>query len=182
MSVYFIQAGTSGPVKIGCAGDAARRLIELQVGHPETLVFLGQLDGGHAVERVIHRKFSHLRIRGEWFSPACELLEFVRRPTIDPANLPDFSAPDPTETPADAVNALLLVAKVYSAAMKRSLRLVGEDAVGNHKFFHSIGDGTSCTVRMLELAMAWFDENWPADLAWPDGVRRGLPILRSDAA
>ena len=82
----------------------------------------------------------------------------------------------------DATLTLLLVAKTFANATGRSLRSIGHAAVQNYKFFPAIEEGATCTVPKIEQAMAWFDENWPADLAWPDGVRRGLPILRSDAA
>jgi DNA-binding transcriptional regulator YdaS (Cro superfamily) len=68
MPVYFIQAGEGGPVKIGWAVDPVSRLRELQCGNHAELRLLRELPGSITEERVLHRAFSHLRIRGEWFS------------------------------------------------------------------------------------------------------------------
>lgn len=75
--VYFIQA-SSGPIKIGVAVDVAARLAELQIGSHESLNLLGVVTGDAAREGELHGMFSSLRIRGEWFRPADELLEFIR--------------------------------------------------------------------------------------------------------
>jgi hypothetical protein len=67
MSVYFIQAGEGGPVKIGTAISARVRMDSLQVGHYEELFLLRTLDGGRPLEQWLHGKFIERRIRGEWF-------------------------------------------------------------------------------------------------------------------
>lgn len=85
MPVYFIQSGEGGPVKIGTAEDVAARLRELQCGNPETLVVLRTIEGGRAEEVACHRHFSALRIRGEWFSFAPEMLIFVPPVVAAPA-------------------------------------------------------------------------------------------------
>lgn len=77
MAVYFIQAGEDGPVKIGTAEDVAARLSELQTGSPAPLQLLGYVSGGRADEQMLHRRFAALRMRGEWFSPAPELIDFI---------------------------------------------------------------------------------------------------------
>jgi hypothetical protein len=40
--------------------------------------------------------------------------------------------------------------------------------------------GRTCTVRVAERAIAWFSQNWPADLAWPSDIPR--PALIAGAA
>jgi hypothetical protein len=75
--VYFIQGIKGGPIKIGVTNDVARRLSALQNGAPDKLVVLLTAEGDREVEEEVHRKFSHLRLRGEWFEPAQELLQFI---------------------------------------------------------------------------------------------------------
>ena len=74
--VYIIQAGISGPVKIGLAADVEMRLAALQTANYEELrvikVFQG---GGEDLEFYLHRKFKNLRIRGEWFSFSEEMMK-----------------------------------------------------------------------------------------------------------
>lgn len=77
--VYFIQFGATGPIKIGTAVNIAMRLSTLQVACPEELRVILTVDGGEYAEERLHARFSELRIRGEWFRPASELLEFVER-------------------------------------------------------------------------------------------------------
>ncbi len=79
-SLYFIRSGKEGPIKIGIGYDPSKRLVECQVGNPEELRLLGSKDiAGNAkiIEGEIHKKFKHLHIRGEWFTPAQELLDFI---------------------------------------------------------------------------------------------------------
>lgn len=75
--VYFIQSGERGPIKIGKANDAASRMRELQVGSPARLRLLATVPGGHAMETRLHRRFSRLRVSGEWFEPEPELLAHI---------------------------------------------------------------------------------------------------------
>lgn len=77
-SVYFIQAGVGGPIKIGSAVDVDKRLAELQTGCPDLLRIIGTSAGGREAEFALHRKFSAHRIRGEWFYPCPELLATAR--------------------------------------------------------------------------------------------------------
>lgn len=49
--IYFIQAGESGPIKIGVALDPCKRLAELQTGHYEGLRIIGLMDGERLDEK-----------------------------------------------------------------------------------------------------------------------------------
>lgn len=77
--VYFIQAGEGGLIKIGMTYDVADRMKTLQVGCPARLILLGVIQREDAAEqeRSAHIYFKHLRVRGEWFTPAPELLEVI---------------------------------------------------------------------------------------------------------
>lgn len=77
--VYFIRAGVSGPVKIGTARDPRKRLSGLQTSTAVPLRILGVVVGGRAQERAFHEQFAHLRLRGEWFVPEPELLQFIAK-------------------------------------------------------------------------------------------------------
>ncbi len=67
MSVYFIQAGEGGPVKIGHANDPIARMAEFQIGHYEQLRLLKIVNAGWATKSWLHRRFAAFHIRGEWF-------------------------------------------------------------------------------------------------------------------
>jgi len=75
--VYLIRQGESGPIKIGTSTDVESRLASLQTANPEPLHLLRTFDGDERIERAIHGRFAHLRLRGEWFKPGAELLAFA---------------------------------------------------------------------------------------------------------
>lgn len=78
--VYFVAAdGLPQFVKIGWAGDVAKRLSELQTGNPFRLRILGTVYGGRDVEVHYHHEFASYRVRpgGEWFHLTGALAEFV---------------------------------------------------------------------------------------------------------
>jgi hypothetical protein len=67
--VYFIQAVTGGPVKIGYTrGSLGARLSQLQSGNPEELRVIGVRRGGRDLERELHQRLRHCHVRGEWFA------------------------------------------------------------------------------------------------------------------
>lgn len=76
--VYFIQQGDSGAIKIGCSKNPSQRLQGLQTGHSEPLRLLTCAVGSQAQERALHDRFAHLRVSGEWFRPAEDLLAYIR--------------------------------------------------------------------------------------------------------
>ncbi len=78
LSVYFIQAVGGGPIKIGLTDDPTGRLLSLSTAHPEPLRFLALIpEADSQRERELHKRFAHLRLRGEWFRAESELLEFI---------------------------------------------------------------------------------------------------------
>lgn len=87
--IYFIQSGT-GPIKIGFTKEDARaRLRDLQCANPEKLHLRAAFEGTRNDEKVLHAKFKHARIRGEWFWPIKELQDVIKRGTIDGRPLMD---------------------------------------------------------------------------------------------
>lgn len=83
--VYFIQAGTDGPIKIGRSTDPQVRLANLQTANHERLVLLGVLDltvlgNPHAarlLEANLHRMLAADAIAGEWFRPSRHVRQTV---------------------------------------------------------------------------------------------------------
>lgn len=68
--VYFVRAGSDGPVKIGHTVDVEKRISGLQTGCPQKLELLGVIECEHARSREaeLHERFASLRIeRSEWF-------------------------------------------------------------------------------------------------------------------
>jgi uncharacterized protein YozE (UPF0346 family) len=77
-SVYFVQRGEAGPIKIGFSTDVDARIKELQTGSDERLILLGRVFAGRRVEHAIQQQFKHLWIQGEWYKNDPELLGFIR--------------------------------------------------------------------------------------------------------
>ena len=72
--IYFIRAGRKRQVKIGYSKDhPLKRLKTLQTGSVDELELIGMLEGEPRDEAEWHRRFRHLRIRGEWFRWTSEL-------------------------------------------------------------------------------------------------------------
>jgi hypothetical protein len=78
MSIYFIQAGPSGPIKIGYTSvNVALRMFRMQPGNHETLRLLGWMPGEYGDEHRLLKQFASLKTRGEWHRPDVELLTFI---------------------------------------------------------------------------------------------------------
>ena len=80
MSVYFIQRGKGGPIKIGLALNFFARYKALQNYIDEPLYVRAIVDGDKYKERDYHRKFARYRLKRkeEWFSPSEEIISFTR--------------------------------------------------------------------------------------------------------
>ena len=64
MTVYFIQEGDSGLVKVGYTrGDAAARLVTLQVANWRKLNLLSQFGETEKYEKYLHNIFAAYRER-----------------------------------------------------------------------------------------------------------------------
>lgn len=75
--IYFIQAGSDGPIKVGKAVDPEKRLRMLQTGATETLRLLAVVPGDYEREAKIHRDLKPYRQRGEWFASTPEVLTYL---------------------------------------------------------------------------------------------------------
>lgn len=96
MSVYFIQQGSDGPIKIGfCRRDqnVQQRLDTLRTANPYPLHLRAiSLMAGQQTERELHRTFAHARLEGEWFQPTEDLLRLVEAIKKDPEAIYSESA------------------------------------------------------------------------------------------
>jgi hypothetical protein len=76
--IYFVQSPSGGPIKIGQTIRLSLCLAQLLAEHGQ-LVVLAVLDGSYPEENALHRRFASLRVRGEWFQPGADLLDFIRQ-------------------------------------------------------------------------------------------------------
>lgn len=83
--VYFCQVDGGGPIKIGWAKDVYRRLQSLQTYCPYRLRSLAVLPGTIQDETQHLKRFSEYHIRGEWFRPEAELVEYIA--TLSPPKM-----------------------------------------------------------------------------------------------
>ena len=79
VTIYFIQSGKDGPVKIGRTRNVQRRMNELQVASFYELHLLHYFKADPFIEDAFHEALAEHRIRGEWFdaAPALEILQEI---------------------------------------------------------------------------------------------------------
>jgi DNA-binding XRE family transcriptional regulator len=75
--IYFIQAGKGGPIKIGHTRNPITRIESIALATAATVIPLSVVPGERGDELGLHAAFSHLRIKGEWFTPARDLLDYI---------------------------------------------------------------------------------------------------------
>lgn len=82
--VYFFRLSHAGPVKIGFSYDPDERLKKLGQGAPKAqpIRMLGVMLGGRPHEKSLHGRFATLRLGGEWFRPAPELMDFIAQNAV----------------------------------------------------------------------------------------------------
>lgn len=76
--IYFIKNISNGQIKIGFADRPNKRLADLQTGSTEKLVLIKAIEGDRAMEAELHKQFALHRLQGEWFTPADEIVQFIR--------------------------------------------------------------------------------------------------------
>lgn len=72
---YFVRDGDM--IKIGSSMSPKSRITSLQTASPRPLETMAIVPMDIADEFGTHRKFSHLRVRGEWFRAEPDLLRFI---------------------------------------------------------------------------------------------------------
>jgi len=81
--VYFVLNRDSRAIKIGMATNVEKRLKSLQTSSPILLevlktIQLNNIEQAQNFEAILHHKFSHLRMNGEWFKVSEELTTYIR--------------------------------------------------------------------------------------------------------
>lgn len=74
---YFVRRGDA--IKIGHSAIPKQRINTLQVAFPEPLEVLAVIPNTIITEYAAHQKFAHLRMSGEWFRAAPDLIEFISK-------------------------------------------------------------------------------------------------------
>lgn len=64
-------------IKIGISRKPDARIAGLSAGCPFPVKIIAQIPGTYAVEKNLHRKFSEIRVRGEWFRTDKLLMSFI---------------------------------------------------------------------------------------------------------
>jgi hypothetical protein len=72
--VYF--AAIAGAINIGYSSNLDGRMKSLQIGSPDVIRLVAVLPGDRILERRLHKKFSHVRLGGEFFKPG-PVLDFL---------------------------------------------------------------------------------------------------------
>lgn len=82
--VYFIQAFSGGPIKIGYSKNPQRRLAQIQTHHPEHLDLIGVVPANRGeLEQRLHQELADWRLSGEWFEDSravCRVVEALIAP------------------------------------------------------------------------------------------------------
>jgi hypothetical protein len=85
--LYFfeqhINPSEYGPIKIGVSADPRTRLRQIQTGSPYEVSIMGVWPQCPYTEEQIHAAFADYRMRGEWFRPEDDLVDFILRNCVD---------------------------------------------------------------------------------------------------
>lgn len=92
-TIYFIQAGRDGPIKIGITNSSPfARMATLQIAHYEELQLLASRTGTSGLEAKLHRRLEGSCIRGEWFMPTEDVLAAVDEARVEAATEAEMQA------------------------------------------------------------------------------------------
>jgi len=75
---------------------------------------------------------------------------------------------------------ILTLADAYKAALGLEDKTVSSRVFDDSKKLTAIRTGSDLTVSRFNAAIRWFDENWPEDAEWPEGVLRPITPDRFD--
>jgi hypothetical protein len=88
--VYFAQDSRGGEVHIGLATyrKLDKHLENLQAGNPAQLKLLGiiQARNAAALVRELWATFSDARVRGSWFRPVPDLMDYIQQRAVRTAH------------------------------------------------------------------------------------------------
>jgi homoserine dehydrogenase len=161
MTIYFIQAGPAGPVKIGWAVDVPSRMQTLQTAHYEVLQLLRTVDCDREFEYLLHRRFISNRCRGEWFNFDGEML------TIDPTQLvPPTTNGQRKEMPdydtTTTVGAFRREIETYIEQSGLPATDFGKHSMSDPNFVFLLRQGRDIRTGTLDKVRRWMQDNPPA--------------------
>ncbi|MEJ0017498.1 MAG: hypothetical protein WDN25_13225 [Acetobacteraceae bacterium] len=81
-------------------------------------------------------------------------------------------------TPTDA---LLTCASAYCARRKIVRPTLSGLILKDSRALDRVAEGGSMTMRNYQRCLQWFSDHWPADLPWPAGVERPVPVKSTPA-
>lgn len=67
---------------------------------------------------------------------------------------------------------LLRIADTYRAFLGIEEKTVSHRVFGDSKKLTALRTGSDISTGRFNGAFQWFSANWPADLAWPEGIER----------
>jgi hypothetical protein len=78
--VYFARESMQGLIKIGIAEVLRDRFLRLkaQIPYKMDMELLLIIYGDKSLEKELHRRFKKHRIKGEWFNPHEDILNFIK--------------------------------------------------------------------------------------------------------
>lgn len=152
MSVYFIQCGERGPIKIGQTINIRARLGYLQSALHEPLIVRGILDD--VTEYEMHRKFERLHIRGEWFHFRGPLKKFV------------VSLPPIAELPYTSSDGWEVSDEIALKHWRDLGIATNEEAADKISKLNKAAGGKAITIAMLQ-------KKFPGGSGRPSGWQRG---------
>jgi hypothetical protein len=86
-AVYFIQAGKSGPVKIGSSRLVFDRMASIQAHHYEELTLRAVFPIQCLPEEtMLHHELDKFRLRGEWYVPRGKVRELMKLHACEPVS------------------------------------------------------------------------------------------------
>ena len=97
--VYFVRMGAL--IKIGYTAALKQRMAALKDIMPFAIELLHSIPGDRFAEAYYHSRFAHLRMKGEWFQIAPELLDHIKE--LREQTMPDgkLCALNPTPQPIE---------------------------------------------------------------------------------
>ena len=130
--VYFVQAESTGKIKIGQSDDVPKRMYALQCASPGKLTLLGKLSTKVVREEELHRRFHVHRAFGEWFDPAEEIMCYIRENAVlDAGDIVPTYKRDPKHRIARKLEAE--AAKVAKAADEAAAKAAKEAEIEEQK-------------------------------------------------
>ena len=75
---------------------------------------------------------------------------------------------------------IIKLVDLLSAHIDRGDMTIAKRAGVHTRVVLRLRDGKGCTVESFTKLLGWLDQNWPADLEWPEDVQR--PSRRSHRA